>query len=42
MEVTVVLVALFGVAFLGEKLGALNWLGVLLIATGTVLVAWRG
>ena len=40
-KLSVVLVALFGVAFLGEKLGALNWLGVVLIATGTVLVAWR-
>jgi len=40
-KLSVVLVALFGVAFLGERLSALNWLGVALIAAGTVLVAWR-
>jgi transporter family protein len=40
-KLSVVLVAVFGVAFLGEKLGALNWLGVALIAGGTVLVAYR-
>jgi transporter family protein len=40
-KLSVVLVALFGVAFLGEKLGALNWLGVALIAGGAVLVAYR-
>ena len=40
-KLSVVLVALFGVAFLGERLAALNWLGVLLIAGGAVLVAVR-
>ncbi len=40
-KLSVVLVALFGVAFLGEKLNVANWLGVLLIAGGAVLVAWR-
>lgn len=40
-KLSVVLVALFGVAFLGEKLSALNWLGVAMIAGGTVLVAMR-
>lgn len=41
-KLSVVLVALFGVAFLGERLGAANWLGVALIAAGAVLVAYRG
>ena len=40
-KLSVVLVALFGVTFLGERLAALNWLGVLLIAGGAVLVAIR-
>jgi transporter family protein len=41
-KLSVVLVALFGVAFLGERLSGPNWLGVLLIAVGAVLVAYRG
>ena len=40
-KLSVVLVALFGVAFLGERLSAPNWLGVALIAVGAVLVAYR-
>jgi transporter family protein len=36
-----VLVAAFGVAFLGEKLSVINWLGVALIAAGAWLVALR-
>lgn len=40
-KLSVVLVALFGVAFLGEKLSLPNWLGVALIAAGAVLLAWR-
>jgi transporter family protein len=32
----------FGVLFLGEELAGANWLGVLLIAAGTLLVAWKG
>ncbi len=40
-KLSVVLVAIFGVIFLGEKLTAPNWLGVGLIAAGAVLVAWR-
>jgi len=40
-KMSVVLVAIFGVMFLGEKLSGANWLGVALIATGAVLVAWR-
>jgi bacterial/archaeal transporter family protein len=41
-KLSVVLVALFGVAFLGERLAAANWVGVALIAGGAVLVAYRG
>jgi transporter family protein len=40
-KLSVVLVALFGVIFLGEKLTLPNWLGVALIAAGAILVAWR-
>jgi transporter family protein len=40
-KLSVVLVAIFGVAFLGERLSVPNWLGVALIAAGAVLVAWR-
>ncbi|MGR7997547.1 MULTISPECIES: EamA family transporter [unclassified Xanthobacter] len=38
-KLSVVLVALFGVLFLGERLSAVASLGVLLIGTGSVLVA---
>ena len=38
-KLSVVLVALFGVVFLGERLTAVNWLGVLLVAAGAILVA---
>ena len=40
-KLSVVLVAIFGVLLLGERLSAANWLGVALIALGAVLVAWR-
>ena len=40
-KLSVVLVAIFGVIFLGEQLTAPNWLGVALIAAGAVLVAYR-
>jgi bacterial/archaeal transporter family protein len=40
-KLSVVLVAVFGVAFLGERLSAANWAGVLLIAAGAWLVATR-
>ena len=40
-KLSVVLVAVFGVVFLGERLSALNWLGVVLVATGAILVAIR-
>ena len=40
-KLSVVLVAVFGVAFLGERLSAPNWIGIGLIAVGAVLVAYR-
>ena len=40
-KMSVVLVAIFGVVFLGERLTVPNWLGVALIAAGAVLVAYR-
>jgi transporter family protein len=40
-KLSIVLVALFGAAFLGERLSLLNWFGVALIACGALLVAWR-
>jgi transporter family protein len=40
-KLSVVLVAIFGVAFLGERLSTRNWFGILLIAAGALLVASR-
>jgi transporter family protein len=40
-KLSVVLVAVFGAVFLGERLGSTNWLGVVLIAIGAVLVAYK-
>ncbi|MCB1681553.1 MAG: EamA family transporter [Alphaproteobacteria bacterium] len=40
-KLSVVLVALFAVVFLGERLSALNTLGVAMIAAGAVLVALK-
>ena len=40
-KLSVVLVAVFAAAFLGERLSLANWLGVVLIAGGAVLVAYR-
>jgi transporter family protein len=40
-KMSVVLVAIFGVIFLGERLSVPNWLGVALIAAGAVLVAYK-
>jgi transporter family protein len=37
-KLSVVLVAVFGVAFLGEKLAPVNWLGIGLVAAGAWLV----
>jgi len=38
-KLSVVLVALFGVVFLGERMSGLSWVGIALIAGGAVLVA---
>lgn len=40
-KLSVVLVAIFGVGFLGESLSAINWLGIAAIAGGAILVAVR-
>ena len=40
-KLSVVLVAIFGVVFLGEKLTASNWVGVALVAVGAILIAYR-
>jgi bacterial/archaeal transporter family protein len=40
-KLSVVLVAVFGVAFLGERLSLVNWLGVAMVAAGATLVALR-
>ena len=39
-KMSVVLVAIFGVLFLGEKLSLMNWLGIVLIGGGAILVAF--
>ncbi len=41
-KLSTVLVAIFGVAFLGERLSGPNWLGVAFIACGALLVAYKG
>lgn len=41
-KLSVVFVAVFAVLVLGERLSLANWLGVILIACGAVLVAYRG
>src|SRR3954471_9389632 len=41
-KLSVVLVAVFGAVFLGEKLSGIHWAGVMLIAAGAVLVAFKG
>lgn len=41
-KLSVVLVAVLGVVVLGERLSALNWLGVGLITAGALLVAYKG
>lgn len=40
-KLSVVLVAVFGAVFLGERLSAVNWFGVALIAAGAWLVTVR-
>ncbi len=39
-KLSVVLVALFGVLMLGERLPPLGWLGIALMGVGAVLLAW--
>ncbi|MBV8791042.1 MAG: EamA family transporter [Pseudolabrys sp.] len=39
-KLSVVLVALFGATFLGERLTLSKWFGVAMIAAGAILVAW--
>jgi transporter family protein len=38
-KLSVILVAVFAVVFLGERLSALAWVGVVLVGAGTVLIA---
>jgi len=40
-KLSVVLVAILGVGFLGERLAPVNWLGILMIAAGAWLVTLR-
>jgi transporter family protein len=40
-KLSVVLVAIFSVAFLGERLSPQNWTGIALIACGAILVAFK-
>jgi transporter family protein len=40
-KLSVVLVALFGALFLGESLLPIGWMGVILIALGSLLVAYQ-
>ena len=41
-KLSIVLVAVFGVAFLGERLTPANWLGIVLIGCGALLVVYKG
>ncbi len=40
-KLSVVLVAVFGVAFLGERLSTAEWIGIFLIASGAVVIALK-
>ena len=40
-KLSVVLVAIFGVSFLGERLAPVNWLGIVMMAAGAWLVTLR-
>ncbi|GAA0601285.1 EamA family transporter [Paenochrobactrum glaciei] len=40
-KLSVVLVAIFAAVFLGERISMINWLGIVLIGCGVVLVALR-
>ena len=41
-KLSVVMVAIFSVVFLGERLSGVNWIGIMLIAGGAILVAYKG
>ncbi len=41
-KLSVILVTIFAVIFLGERLTPWNWVGVCLIAAGVILVAYKG
>jgi len=41
-KLSVVLVALFGAAFLGERPSLNGWLGIALISVGALLIAIKG
>jgi len=41
-KLSVVLVALFGVAFLGERPSPSGWVGITLVAAGAILIAVKG
>lgn len=40
-KLSVLMVDVFAVVFLGERLTLPNWLGIMLIASGAVLVAYK-
>ena len=40
-KLSVVLVAVFAVIFLGERPGMKDWIGILLVASGVVLLGWK-
>ncbi len=40
-KLSVVLVAIFGVIFIGEKLSVFDWIGISLIASGAILIALK-
>lgn len=40
-KLSIVLVAIFGVMFLGEKLSMFDWIGISMITSGAVMIALR-
>ena len=40
-KLSIIMVAIFGVVFLGEKLSAINWAGVVMIAGGVILLTLK-
>jgi bacterial/archaeal transporter family protein len=40
-KLSVVLVAVFGVVFLGEKLSGADWIGIIMIGSGAVIIALK-